>query len=532
MTVGNALDHLDASERFRLRSVAAYRVLPSVEDDDIRLALTRLVVQARDATRAQYAAVNILDRHSQVTVAATAGVSPTIVDRASGICARLLAAHPSTGFHAVADASKHRDLWDSPFVSAGEGGLRFYAGVPLIGRDGAALGMVCVWSTQAVTSQAAQEAAQLLMPFRDALVGVLETRRSALEQGTAAARLVTVPSARHKPGDDADRAVNTIIDGGHVRSVFQPVVHLASGTVVGFEALTRGPAGSPLESPMALLDAAKQAGRLGEFDWLCRVSAMKAAAEARLHPSLSWLINVEPAGLAIDCPPHLRAALSQARAKLRIILEVVERDVQAYASELLQATDQARRDAWGVALDDVGADEGSLALLPLLRPDVVKLDMALVRQNPKAEAASITAAVRSYAEQTGAVVLAEGIETERQEQLARVFGATYGQGYRFGKPGPLPSSVPAPLHVIPLRQRLAPLDGQTPFEVLNGRIPSARGQKDQLEHISYHLEAQTTVVGGASVLLAAFQDRRFFSAARRHRYDQLSKNNALLLLAQ
>ena len=77
-----------------------------------------------------------------------------------------------------------------------------------------------------------------------------------------------------------------------------------------------------------------------------------------------------------------------------------------------------------VALDDVGAEEGSLALLPFLRPDVVKLDMSLVRGVPRDAAATITAAVRAYAERTGAVILAEGIETQEQERLARVFGAT------------------------------------------------------------------------------------------------------------
>jgi EAL domain-containing protein (putative c-di-GMP-specific phosphodiesterase class I) len=229
------------------------------------------------------------------------------------------------------------------------------------------------------------------------------------------------PSIRCAPRTDMSSwSIDAVIDKRAVETLFQPVVYLATGNVVGFEALSRGPAGSALESPMALLTAAEHVGRLGELDWLCRTNAMKAATEANLHPSVSWLINVEPAGLAIECPEYLLPTVAKARSDLRIILEVVERDVKGYVIELLLATDQARRDSWGVALDDVGAEEGSLALLPVLRPDVVKLDMSLVQAVPKGEAAAITAAVRAYAESTGAVILAEGIETEEHEKLARV----------------------------------------------------------------------------------------------------------------
>ena len=509
-------------------AMVPYDVLPPDRAPDLRLALTKLVVQARDATGAQYAAINILDRDCQIPLAATAGVSPAVVDRAASICGRLMAGPRGMSTVAVGDASKDRDLWDSPMVSGGPGGIRFYAGAPLIGRDGEALGMLCVWSTKAVSDATAHAAALLLQPLRDTVLTMLEARRSALK-GPVDARPV-IPRVRTSVEVEDGPEIDAIIDEGRVRTLFQPVVHLESGAVVGFEALSRGPAGSAWESPLALIDAARQAGRLGELDWLCRVSAMKAAAEARLHPSLSWLINVEPSGLAIECPSRLLPGLSRARGQLRVILEVVERDVHSYAYELIDATDQARRDAWGVALDDVGAEESSLALLPLLRPDVVKLDMTLVRQNPKAEAASITAAVRAYAELTGAVILAEGIETEEHEQLARVFGATYGQGYRYGRPGPLPSAVPAPLQAIPLRQRLEPLDGQTPFEVLSSKYPSARACKEHLKHISYHLEAQTTAAGAASVLLAGFQEREYFSAAARRRYDELSTSNTLTVV--
>jgi diguanylate cyclase (GGDEF)-like protein len=232
----------------------------------------------------------------------------------------------------------------------------------------------------------------------------------------------------------------------------------------------------------------------------------------------------------MDCPPPLQSALARARSELRVILEVVERDLHGNVLELIQATDQARRDSWGVALDDVGAEEASLALLPFLRPDVVKLDMSLVRGLPSAEAAAITAAVRSYAERTGAVILAEGIETIEHEHLAKVFGATYGQGYYYGRPEPLPASIPAPTHPIPLRQHLAPVDGRTPFEVLSTTLEPQREHKQHLLHISTHLEAEAGTGSHASVLLAGFQDKSFFTRTKRARYQQLSASNVMTIV--
>ena len=79
--------------------------------------------------------------------------------------------------------------------------------------------------------------------------------------------------------------------------------------------------------------------------------------------------------------------------------------------------------------------------MPLLRPDVIKLDLRLVQAQPTPEIAAIAGAVGAQAERTGATVLGEGIETEEQAQYARALGATLGQGYLFGRPGPLGHTV-------------------------------------------------------------------------------------------
>lgn len=531
------------TELARQRSVARYALAGPGAWDAADPELTRLAVLAQQVLQAQACAINILDAGRQWSISGSTGVPVSVSVRAFSLCHRILAeSGPSTDIFVTADASLNPLLADSPWVNGDSESIRFYAAAPLIGREGLPLGTVCMWSDEPHTPTRDQRAR--LGEIRDAVLSVLEARRWTREIAALNRRMHADPASYPKPGGaenepgSQDKApaqpdpwpIDAVIDDRAVRTVFQPVVHLASGTVAGFEGLSRGPVGSSLESPLELVKAAKDAGRLGELDWLCRVHAMQAAADAGLDPSLSWFINVEPAGLAITCPEHLVSGLSRARRELRVILEVVERDVEGFAIELLHATDQARRDSWGVALDDVGAEEGSLALLPFLRPDVVKLDMSLVRGVPRQEAAVITAAVRAFAERNGAVILAEGIETEDQEHLARVFGATYGQGYLYGRPGPLPASVPAPRHVIPLRQRLLPLDGQTPFSVLSARIEPQRAPKQSLLHISRHLEDQTAFGNHAAVLLAGFQHHEFFSAAKRRRYRQLSSSTALTVV--
>jgi len=114
--------------------------------------------------------------------------------------------------------------------------------------------------------------------------------------------------------------IDAVIRDGAIRTLFQPIVHLQSQEVVGFEALSRGPADTPMESPAVLIEAARVAGRLGELDWLCRAHAMEAVAASGLHLSLSWFINVEPAGLEIACPAYLVSSLAQARTDLRVVL--------------------------------------------------------------------------------------------------------------------------------------------------------------------------------------------------------------------
>lgn len=323
---------------------------------------------------------------------------------------------------------------------------------------------------------------------------------------------------------EIDKLFEEVLNSRSVTSLFQPLVHLDSREVVGFEALARGPDG-PLFAPQGLFSAAERAQRVAELDWVCRASGLRMALAAGLDPSLTWFINVEPAGLSSRCPEDLQAVVRDAESNLRMVTELTERGIDINPAGLLEAAAAARQLAGGVALDDVGGVPRSLALLPFVQPDVVKLDLSLLHDVDRSRAASISNAVRAYAEQTGAVILAEGIETEVHLRLAKVLGATYGQGWLFGRPEPLPERVNPPTKPFPFAQRLRDDGTATPFNIATSELVCNRATKEHLLPMSLHLELLALAGDESPVLLASFQHAQYFTPATARRYAKLATRN-------
>jgi EAL domain-containing protein (putative c-di-GMP-specific phosphodiesterase class I) len=244
--------------------------------------------------------------------------------------------------------------------------------------------------------------------------------------------------------DPTDREFSDLLDRRDVRVVFQPLVDLRSGEIVGLEALARGPRASAFESPLALFAAARRTGRIAELDWVCRAVAFRAFQEANLPPAMSLFVNVEPESLTAECPPDVARFVARAESVLRVFVEVNDRALAADPAGVLAAVDRAREMGWGIALDDVGGSRAPVAMLPIVRADVVKLDLRLLNKASPDDSAAIITSVLRYVEATGAALLAEGIETKTEARWARALGATYGQGMYLGAPGPLNDRYPAP----------------------------------------------------------------------------------------
>jgi EAL domain-containing protein (putative c-di-GMP-specific phosphodiesterase class I) len=346
-------------------------------------------------------------------------------------------------------------------------------------------------------------------------------------------------------------SVDHVLDARAVTTVFQPVVRIdgrgaqepragrsdevASGRpgleTVGMEALSRGPKNTPWESPVALFEAAAGVGRLAELDWICRAGAYRAAIDGDLPDGITLFVNAEPDALGAPCPSDLIDTILAAQLRLRVVTELPERALAGDPGRLLAAVSACRSTGGGVALDDVGTDPRSLALLTVVYPDVVKFDPRLVREPSGDRAAHVVNAAAAYAERSGATLLAEGIETEAHLATARGAGASLGQGWFFDHPGPLPllgANLRSPRRTIPFVIE-PPGEARTPYEIVTAHRPTAEVDKRQLLATARLLEARALDLAEPPVLLASFQDGRHFTAATAERFARYAVSSALVV---
>jgi hypothetical protein len=184
---------------------------------------------------------------------------------------------------------------------------------------------------------------------------------------------------------------------------------------------------------------------------------------------MSLFVNVEPEAIAAPCPPDLARAVVKAESILRVFVEVNDRSLAADPAGVLAAVDRARDMGWGIAIDDVGASRAPIAMLPIVRADLIKLDLRRFKEASEEDASAIVSGVLRHVERTGASLLVEGIEDDEDATWARALGAVYGQGYHLGKPGPLREHYPAPRDPVRLIKVVSTdLDFATPFALFAG----------------------------------------------------------------
>ncbi|WP_066042066.1 EAL domain-containing protein [Herbiconiux solani] len=302
-------------------------------------------------------------------------------------------------------------------------------------------------------------------------------------------------------------------------TVFQPVVHLDSGSVVAYEALTRAWAGEDSLPIADLFAEAHRDGTARALDETCARLARRTAAEQGLDAAHALFLNLEPATLAAsDDPESLRGP--------RVVVEVTERALTSEPGALIRSTERIRAAGHRIAVDDLGAQPASLALLPLLEPDVIKLDMGLIRGRPDRDAARIMTVVAGYAESGRSIVLAEGVETERQLVTARALGATHAQGWLFGRPeaeiGPVAAGVPF------ATDPPQPSGTDTPFEIVAENTPLRFADRALLVQLSRFLEDRAEEGGDSAVLLTTFQAGDNLIPSTRSRYERLAAGGALV----
>ena len=244
---------------------------------------------------------------------------------------------------------------------------------------------------------------------------------------------------------DQQQELERIIRGGLLATVFQPIVDLRDGKVLGYEALSRGPAGTVFERPQAMFRASAKAGLEAELDRRCREAALDGL-RTLAAPGKAFL-NTLPHGLADDAEQQaelLDALQDVALAPQDLVLEFSERDAQPDPEFFAERLGRLKTCGFGIALDDIGTGYANQAVLETLRPDFLKLDGSLVRgiESNLIKQEVITSLIR-IAASIGASVIAESIETRAEVRALIQAGAQFGQGYLFGVPGP-PETIVLP----------------------------------------------------------------------------------------
>ncbi|MEA2480070.1 MAG: diguanylate cyclase [Thermoleophilaceae bacterium] len=221
---------------------------------------------------------------------------------------------------------------------------------------------------------------------------------------------------------------------GALRTVFQPVVELATGRPAGFEALTRFE-GEPMRGPDEWFAQAHRVGLGEELEAL----ALRCALAVPGRPEGTFLaLNVSPRALLSE---PVRAALP---ADLTgIVVELTEHELFGAEGELESELAALRARGARVALDDAGAGYAGLQQIIRIAPDILKLDRALVHgAHADGSRQALLEALIGFAGTTGAAVCAEGVEDLDDVRALVALEVTYAQGYGLGRPGP---PWPAPL---------------------------------------------------------------------------------------
>jgi len=213
--------------------------------------------------------------------------------------------------------------------------------------------------------------------------------------------------------------------------VFQPIFDLDGRAIVGMEALARFSA-LPQRTPDVWIAEAEAVGLLMDLELALAEAALDGLES--LPPDAYLALNFSPQTAVSD---RLRDLLERADPS-RIVVEVTEHAPVADYDELREALSGLRERGVRLAIDDAGAGFASLRHIIRLDPDLIKLDITLTRQietDPVRQALAV--ALVSFAEQIGATVVAEGVETELELEALRRAGVRHAQGYLLGRPGPL-----------------------------------------------------------------------------------------------
>ena len=244
--------------------------------------------------------------------------------------------------------------------------------------------------------------------------------------------------ARHEQRESRRQFTELLLDQ-RISSVYEPIVDVATRTVFGYEALARGPEGTPLHSPAALFRTAEVHDLVFELDCVCRASGVKGAVDFPDETKL--FLNIMPGSIHDPNfqPGRLIQTLAECRLSPRdVVLELNEQESIDDFVRFRELTDRYRSLGFEFALDDTGSGYSGFEEMIELSPEYVKIDRSMVSgvdQDPAKQ--DVLSALLSLAKRMGARVIGEGLDTLEELEMLGQLGIHFGQGWLFGRPTPL-----------------------------------------------------------------------------------------------
>ncbi len=238
--------------------------------------------------------------------------------------------------------------------------------------------------------------------------------------------------------------LTNIIENRSIYTLFQPIVSLISGEVLGFESLSRGPKGSILEYPLDLIQAAEEYNKSIELEYLFRETAILSSK--KLTHDKFLFINIDPN--LMDNP--LFSDLFAKRYKKEfeskrknIIFEITERAKIDNYSNIKRIVKEYRKNHFKIAIDDAGAGYSGLRAINEIKPDYLKIDIGLIENiNNEPFKQSILKSIVQLANDTSLRIIAEGIENREELNTLIDLGTHYGQGYYLQRPSECIKEIP------------------------------------------------------------------------------------------
>lgn len=239
-----------------------------------------------------------------------------------------------------------------------------------------------------------------------------------------------------------------VLSTEQITTVFQPIVSLRDGSVYGYEALSRGPQNSEMQSPVLLFEYAKIYEKTWDLEFLCRVNAIKSFH--KLQTKLKLFLNVNPQIIHDQKfkQGFTKEYLSQYDMNPEnIVFEITEREAITNISDFVKTINNYKNQNYQIAIDDAGAGYSGLNLISDIHPHFIKLDINLIRDIDKdITKQSLIKSFTEFASLTNTYLIAEGIETEKELLKLIDIGVHYGQGFYLKIPEP--TITPIPEHVL------------------------------------------------------------------------------------